>query len=205
MKRVLAVAAALAVLAFLASRHPAAAPALTSLAPPDRVPHNNRRAYAAPASRVVVYVVGAVVRPGLYRLADGSRAEDAVRQAGGLTPDADPAAVNLAERVSDGEEIDALRAGESSTARGRSRTTTRRRTRTRRRRSGPVAQLDLNSADAQALESLPGVGETLAQRIVEFRQVNGSFASVDELADVAGMTQSRVDALAPYLRVSATP
>ncbi|HLI97350.1 MAG TPA: helix-hairpin-helix domain-containing protein, partial [Candidatus Baltobacteraceae bacterium] len=60
----------------------------------------------------------------------------------------------------------------------------------------------VNTADAQTLASIPGIGSTLASRIVEYRRLNGPFASLDELADVAGMTQRRVDAMSGYASVN---
>jgi competence protein ComEA len=117
-------------------------------------------------------------------------------RAGGMLPSADTPAVNLAERVSDGVEIRVPRAGEVTPAPAH---------RARNRKTPaplPDVAIDVNAADAAALASLPGIGETLAGRIVEYRNLNGPFASLDELADVAGMTQRRIDAIAPYLRVS---
>jgi competence protein ComEA len=63
----------------------------------------------------------------------------------------------------------------------------------------------LNAADASALASLPGIGSTLAERIVQFRELNGPFASLDELADVAGMTQRRIDAIEPFVTLHEAP
>jgi competence protein ComEA len=144
-----------------------------------------------------VYVVGAVRHPGLYNVSGNARVNDAIASAGGMLPAADPAAVNLAERVHDGAEIRVPRTGEAAPAPAR-------RTRPRARKTKAIvsdATVDLNEADAQTLGSLPGIGGTLAARIVEYREVNGPFASLDELADVAGMTQRRIDTVTPYLRV----
>lgn len=143
----------------------------------------------------VVYVVGAVAHAGLYRVPAGARVDDAIRRAGGLRADADPAAVNLAQRVSDGEEIHVLRFGEAATPVHK---TSRK---TARSALPAAAALDLNQADASALAAVPGIGPTLASRIVEYRRVNGPFASLDELADVAGMTQRRIDAISAYVTV----
>lgn len=197
MKRI-ALLCALAAVALFAVLRPAAAPPslvtqTQSLAQPYRRPHSPR------LSGAVVYVAGAVARPGLYEVPEGARADVAVKAAGGFTAQADPASVNLAERVSDGEEIAVLAQGQSRVVR-RSSSRSARRRKGRRHALLPAAAIDLNRADAAALSSLPGVGEILAARIVEYRRVNGPFASVDELADVAGMTQRRVDELAPYLR-----
>lgn len=143
----------------------------------------------------IVYVVGAVARPGLYRLQPGARINDAVERAGGMRADADFAAVNLAERVSDGEEIHVLRLGETAPAPPR-------RTRRKAPSPPPLQPIDLNAADENALASIPGIGPTLASRIVEFRRLNGPFGSLDELADVAGMTQRRIDAMADYVTIN---
>lgn len=142
-----------------------------------------------------MYVAGAVAHPGLYRLPSGARADDAVERAGGMRADADPAAVNLAERVSDGEEIRVLRLGEIAPALSR-------RSKRKRASPAPAQPVDLNAADAQSLASIPGIGPTLAERIVAYRNLNGPFGSLDELADVAGMTQRRIDAMAAYATVN---
>lgn len=152
--------------------------------------------------QIVVYVAGAVVRPGLYRLAPGSRGIDALRAAGGLRSNADPAGVNLAERVDDGEQITAPLVGER-VMRHRTAKTYHRKHRRRKPTdsSAPTAQIDLNTADAQTLAQLPGIGDELARRLVAFRGANGAFTSLDELADVAGMTQRRIDEITPYLMI----
>jgi competence protein ComEA len=192
MNRALIVVAA-ALLAALALWHPAAAPraVVVTTAPP--VMHSNaRHANRIPSSTAIVYVAGAVLHPGLYALPVGARVDDAIRRSGGLRADADRDAVNLAERIADGEEIRVLRTGESAPR------PTRRHSK-RKIRATPQTSVDVNTADAAALSSLPGLGATLAERIVRFRGDNGPFASLDELGDVAGMTQKRIDAIAPYI------
>jgi competence protein ComEA len=203
MKRLLVLGCA-ALAAVLALRRPAPPPAIAPVTspalPPARAASQHSRKghpFAASSGTSVVYVVGAVERPGLYRLQSGARINDAVERAGGLRADADPAAVNLAERVSDGEEIHVLRMGETAPAAPR---------RSRRKAASPppLQPIDLNAADENALASIPGIGPTLASRIVAFRRLNGPFESLDELADVAGMTQRRIDAMAEYVRVNST-
>lgn len=150
--------------------------------------------------QIVVYVAGAVVRPGLYRLAAGSRGVDAVRAAGGLKSNADPAGVNLAERLDDGEQITAPLVGERVVRHRTAKTHHRKHGRHKHADTGaPTAQIDLNTADAQTLAQLPGIGDELARRLVAFRDANGAFTSLDELADVAGMTQRHIDDITPYL------
>ena len=154
---------------------------------------------ASASSQSVVYVVGAIARAGLYRLPSGARVNDAIERAGGLLASADPASVNLAERVSDGEEIRVLRVGEAVPARPRSKKGKKAH---RLAAAAAPAPIDLNAADESALASIPGIGPTLAARIVEYRRINGPFASLDELADVAGMTQRRIDAMSAYVTVT---
>lgn len=198
------VIAASALVLLLAFWRPARAPAGIVTASPAPFSQHSRKGAplrtAAPAA-LVVYVAGAVAHPGVYALAQGARVQDAIRRAGGLRADADPLAVNLAARVSDGEEIAVARTGEATPRPAHYAARTRR----PRKTAAPAASVDLNSADASALASLPGVGDTLAARIVEYRRLNGPFASLDELLDVAGMTQRRIDALAPYATLHDAP
>jgi competence protein ComEA len=187
-------------------------PSAAPRAPESRAfqPGTERHARAR-ASRVVVYVAGEVMRPGVYELAPGARAEAAIRAAGGLRPDADPLGVNLARPLEEGEELAVLARGDVASARGVSageRTPRAGRHHGRRLRGAsgarhrshkaPDEPVDLNTADAAALETLPGIGPALAARIVEFRETNGPFASVDDLLDVAGTSPRLVEELAPY-------
>jgi competence protein ComEA len=145
---------------------------------------------SSPAStRLVVYVVGAVRRPGLYRVATGSRVADAVERAGGLTRRADPAGVNLAAPVADGEQLVvparlpvAVAAAQGAPVDGAGGSTA----------AGPV---QLSVATAEQLDSLPGIGPVTAEKIVEYRTAHGAFRSVDELDEVPGIGPSRVEQL----------
>lgn len=137
-----------------------------------------------PSSRVVVDVVGAVRRPGLYRLAHGSRIADAVTRAGGATSKADLAQVNLAAPLADGEQVVVPRRGPAGAvgAGGSSGGTT-------------PAPVQLSTATLEQLESLPGVGPVMAQKILDYRQAHGAFQSVDELDAVPGIGPKRLDQL----------
>jgi competence protein ComEA len=190
--------------------HASPTPALDA-APDDGSPRARPAARATPAS-TVVYVAGAVVHPGMYALATDARAYDAVTKAGGFTHDADTVAVNLAAHVADGDEIAVPHLGDAPPASSRahhrasgraSKHTSRGSHRRRAPRSGdaPAQPVDLNTADESALEAIPGIGPTLATRIVEFREVNGPFPTVDALADVSGITPAKFDTMAPFLTV----
>jgi competence protein ComEA len=130
---------------------------------------------AETSTTVVVSVVGLVVRPGLVTLPSGSRVADAVEAAGGLLPEADPASINLAAVVTDGQQIAVgVPAAESGGG-------------------GPPAPdgaggpVNLNTATVAELDGLPGIGPVLAQRIVDHRTSAGPFGSVEELDDVPGI------------------
>lgn len=143
-------------------------------------PRPSARSAGPSAARPVIYVhlLGAVARPGLYRLPDGTRAVDAVAAAGGFTPEADRGSVNLARALVDGEQIVvAVQGAAPPPAAG-----------------GPGspgaasgARVNLNTADAAALEALPRIGPVMAKRIIDWRTKNGRFTAVEDLLDVTGI------------------
>jgi competence protein ComEA len=201
------------VLAGVALWHPAPRPAFqpTALstfpaAPVDAAQrrHGRGERARAGAADAVVYVAGAVRRPGLYHIRAGNRAADAIAQAGGLTIDADAGGINLAAHASDGDEVYVPVVGEGATHRS-SAFGSRRRTRSHRG-SGMAsvalapASVDVNAAEAAVLATVPGIGKSIGARIVEMRSLDGSFRSLDELLDVAGMTQTRLERARPFLR-----
>lgn len=143
------------------------------------------RARPAPADELVVYVVGAVRRPGLYRLSDGSRIADAVARAGGTTKRADRAAVNLAAPVADGEQVlvPALLPRAVAVAQGVPTP------------GAPAGPVQLSAATAEQLDTLPGIGPATAQKIVDYRTDHGPFRSVDELDEVPGIGPAKVEQL----------
>lgn len=138
---------------------------------------------------VLVHVVGAVGSPGVVRLPVGSRVADAVNAAGGSSPDANLAAVNLARTLTDGEQlvvpVAGQDAGPGAVPSGA---------------SPPDPRVDLNTADAAALEALPGVGPVLAERIVR-RRDEQPFRTVEELDEVAGIGPALLAELREVVRV----
>ncbi len=139
---------------------------------------------------VVVSVVGLVVRPGLVTLPEGARVADAIAAAGGLLPEADPASVNLAAVVADGQQV-AVGVPGAATAGGP----------TPSGGSGSAGPLDVNAATVTDLDALPGIGPVLAQRIVDHREANGRFTSVEQLDDVPGIGPAIYAELADLVRV----
>ncbi len=142
-----------------------------------------------PAEVVVLHVHGAVGEPGIVELPLGSRVVDAIAAARGPTDDADLGAVNLARVVTDGEQLYVPRVGEvpPPTATG----------------SGPdgAGRVNINTADAAALETLAGVGPALAARIIAWREQNGPFRSVDELTAVSGIGPKTLDGMRDQVTV----
>jgi len=150
-------------------------------------------AKAAAAARVVVDVVGAVRRPGVYRLGEGSRVEDAVARAGGATARADLTAVNLAAPLADGEQVlvparlpPAVAAAQGAPVAGGNGSSPG---------AAPAGPVQLSVATVEQLDALPGIGPVTAQKIVDYRTAHGPFRSVDDLDDVPGIGPARVDQL----------
>jgi competence protein ComEA len=163
-----------------------------------------------PDRPVVVSVVGLVHTPGLVTLAPGARIADALQAAGGPLNGADTIGLNMARPVGDGEQIvvglvpvsgqpTALGSSVASGSAPVSAAPGPRVSGTVKPKAPEV--LDLNSATVEQLDALPGVGPVTAAAIVAWRQANGKFTSVDQLADVDGIGPARLDRLRPLVRV----
>ena len=136
-------------------------------------------------SPLVVQVSGAVMHPGLYKLAQGSRVQDAIQAAGGLAEGADDQGLNLAALVKDGDRLRVpYKPAEPAAGAGPP------------VRNGPLelpagaaapGLIDINTASLQELDSLPGIGPVTAQKIVDHRQVEGPFTSIEAIQDVSGI------------------
>jgi len=129
---------------------------------------------------IVVAVMGRVEHPGLVELAPGSRVADAIDAAGGPLPDTDLTTLNLARKLVDGELITVGASADEAGAGG---------------------LLNLNTASAAQLQELPGVGPVLAERIVDYRERNGGFRSIDELREVTGIGDATFTELQPLVTV----
>ena len=128
---------------------------------------------------VVVHVAGAVARPGVYRLPAGSRVTDAVGRAGGFGHGANREAINLAARLSDGQQVVVPGPGTALTPSGEE-------------QAGPIS---LGSATAEQLDQVEGIGPVTAQKIIEFRDQHGGLSSIDQLDEVDGIGPSTMQAL----------
>lgn len=132
--------------------------------------------------RVFVHVVGEVEKPGIYIVANRARVFDAIIAAGGFTKSADQSTVNLAREVSDGEQVVVMAAGAQS---GSAAAQT----------SAQTALISLNRASQLELEALPGVGPTLAGRMIDWRTANGGFKKKEDLLKVSGIGNKMFDGM----------
>jgi competence protein ComEA len=140
------------------------------------------------ASIVFVHAAGAVAHPGVYQVPSDARVADVVAAAGGAAPDADLNRVNLAAVVEDGQQVYVPRVGEAVVTPSPGADTG----------GGPV---NINTADAGDLESLPGIGPATAAAIVDHRVEHGSFRSVDDLLDVPGIGEAKLAQLRDLVTV----
>ena len=177
----------------------ATAPAMRPATAPTTGSEAGPGGLSATSGSVVVHVIGAVSRPGVVTLPPGSRVTDAINAVGGASAEADTQQLNLARILTDGEQIRVPRIGEvlpdpapqpgGNTAPG---------ARTAPGKSGDggaSGTVNINTASASELEKLPGIGPALAQRIVEYRDSHGPFASVDSLTDVPGIGKAKLEGL----------
>ncbi|WP_170317303.1 ComEA family DNA-binding protein [Acrocarpospora corrugata] len=131
----------------------------------------------SPTSSVTIYITGKIREPGVLALPAGSRVVDAITAAGGVKKGAKPGSLNLARRLVDGEQIIV---GQSAPP-GSNFVPD----------AGSATILSLNSATADQLEQLPGVGEVLAQRIIEYRDTHGGFQNIEQLREVSGIGERK--------------
>jgi competence protein ComEA len=212
--------------AYFVPHHPDAAVVSDDSPPPQNaVPADVAVVASASPSpaELAVYVCGAIKHVGVFRLSPGSRVVDAVNEAGGLSSDADAEEINLAEPLVDGMKIDVPKkgtrpetysfdsggptydvasAGSSATGSSSHRSTHHRSAgRSGATKLQPGQTVDVNTASESDLERLPGVGPSLARRIIEYREANGPFATADDLQNVSGIGPSKFAKMEAFIRV----
>ena len=145
---------------------------------------------------IAVHVVGAVPRPGLYEFAEGSRVQDAIDAAGGLLASASVDTINLAALLEDGQQLNIpFKAGEEpSTSNSSDDTSLVLPGATEASSSGSSQDLiNINTASVEELDSLPSIGPTIAQRIIDYRDENGPFQTIEDILNVSGVGPSTFD------------
>ncbi len=141
---------------------------------------------------IIVHITGAVPRPGVYALPQGARVQDAISAAGGFLAEAEKSGINLARALEDGEQLDIPYVEGFSPV-----------------IATPPEELfvptsdliDINTATTFELETLPGIGPTTAQKIVEYREANGPFLSIDDIINVPGIGPTTFDRIKELITV----
>ena len=154
---------------------------------PDGTPGSRAR----PADELYVHVAGAVRRPGLMRVPEGARVAMVLERAGGPTRRADLTLVNLAARLQDGQQIVVPEQGATAVAPGGAASIGA---------AGSSAPVHLSTATVEQLDAIDGIGPTLAERIIEFRDERGGLRSLDELSQVDGIGEKRLATLREALQ-----
>lgn len=157
----------------------------------------------AEGREVVVHIAGAVQAPGVQRMSPSARVVDAVEAAGGATPDAELARINLAAAVEDGQQIYVPAVGEEppEPVTGGAGGGTEAGTAGNAAGDGAAASVDVNTAAVDELEALPGIGPAIGQAIVDHREQHGPFTSVDQLTDVRGIGDAKLEGLRDHATV----
>jgi competence protein ComEA len=150
--------------------------------------HSRQEEVSDEPKQLTVHVAGAVNHPGVVCIKEGDRVLDAIEEAGGPLPEADLNALNLAQPAQDGQRINVPRQGEAAvdSAAGGEKT---------------GVKVNINLAGQRELEELPGIGPTLAERILSYREKKGGFKSVDELKQVSGIGEKKFEELRDYIEI----
>jgi competence protein ComEA len=143
----------------------------------------------SPAVVLIVDVAGAVHQPGVYEFAEGDRVIDAIERAGGPMPKADLSLLNLAAPLTDGTQILVPKAGPPGAVPGGTAS------------GSSTGLININTASATELEGLSGIGEVLAATIIEYRDQNGPFATIDDLMDVSGIGPATLEEIRDQVTV----
>jgi competence protein ComEA len=172
--------------------------AIAASAPPAALPPAAPSVSPSP-QELFVHVAGRVRHPGVYQFHQGDRVIDAIRAAGWVPSDADLRSINLAALLTDGQQIVVWRRGSAGSGMGSVAGSSG----GSESASPPSAMqpVNLNTATLEQLESLPGIGPALGQRILDYRSQHGPFASVDELVNVSGIGEKRMEDLRPLVTV----
>jgi competence protein ComEA len=170
---------ALTAVIFLQVCGPSPQPVILSTATPQPV----QLATATP-HMLRVYVTGAVQRPEVYTLPQDSIVRDALQAAGGPTEEADLERINLALPVVDGQQVHVPRLGDETSP-----------VEPPSRLPATVAKVNINTADLATLESLPGIGPSLAQRIIDYRELHGSFERIEDIMEVSGIGEATFEGM----------
>ena len=143
------------------------------------------------SKKIVVYIAGAVNKPDVYELPEDSRVKDAIEKAGGATEQADLVSINLAEKLSDGEEVIVPKKGENNATSSASTSS-----------ANKSSKININTADASELEKLPGIGEVKAEAIIQYRKNYGRFKTIHDITRVSGIGEKTFEKIKDLISVN---
>lgn len=154
-------------------------------------------------TQVTVYIAGAVRKPGVYTLSQGSRVQNAIRAAGGPGKNWDPEGINLAKLLEDEDMVVVPEKNPASPNQGMAKlpSSSSPDKYSRHKKLPFLKKISLNRADSTELKSLPGIGPEMAHRILAYRQSHGSFNSLEEVRKVPGLGRKKFERIKPYLRL----
>lgn len=150
-------------------------------------------------TKLIVHIDGAVMLPGVYELTDGSRVNDAIELAGGLTSEADTTTLNLAAKLTDGQKVTVPRIGESVVSSGDGGVASGQSLNSSVSEAGGL--VNINTATAEELDTLPGVGPSTAATIIQDREQSGPFTSIEDLMRISGIGEKKFAKLKDYICV----
>lgn len=141
-----------------------------------------------PVKEITIYVTGAVNKPGLVKVAEGARAADAINACGGLLPIADSEKINLAQNLKDGQQLKVPEKERSNSNVDKSKADMS-------KNGGSGEMVNINTADEKALDTLPGIGPAMAKRIIEYRETEGLFQSIEDIKKIRGIGDAKFEKL----------
>jgi len=143
---------------------------------------------ALPVKEITIYVTGAVNKPGLVKVAEGARAADAINACGGLLPIADSEKINLAQNLKDGQQLKVPEKERSNSNIDKSKID-------KSKNGGSGELVNINTADEKVLDTLPGIGPAMAKRIIEYRETEGLFQSIEDIKKIRGIGDAKFEKL----------
>ena len=152
--------------------------------------------------KIIIHISGQVKNEGVYELEQESRIIDAINKAGGLTETADTSQINLAEKIEDGVKIYVPEKGEesveTSNQEGENTKNTQNIIQNKETKS---KKININTATEEELDTLPGIGQATAQKIIEYRKENGKFSNIEDIKDVSGIGDSKFDKIKALIEI----
>ena len=152
--------------------------------------------------KIIIHISGQVNNEGVYELEEGSRIIDAINKAGGVTETADTSQINLAEKIEDGAKIYVPAKGEESVETNSQEEKTTKNTKDIvQNKETKSKKININTATEEELDTLPGIGQATAQKIIEYRKENGKFSKIEDIKDVSGIGDSKFEKIKDLIEV----